>query len=146
MIGEGYGHLALTAPNIYDTCAHIKSDGGKVTREPGPVKGGTTEIAFVEAPGGWKYELIKRSDDWKCPMLHLMLRVGDLDRTSNFYEQVFGLSTLRESVNEAYKYTLRFVGPGREEDVRSRSCSFYSQHSLNLSLPSPFRLSVFLPS
>jgi lactoylglutathione lyase len=53
-VGEGYGHLAVASPTIYETCDTIKREGGKVTREPGPVKGGTTEIAFVEAPGGWK--------------------------------------------------------------------------------------------
>eukprot|EP01127_Copromyxa_protea_P002216 TRINITY_DN12106_c0_g1_i1.p1 TRINITY_DN12106_c0_g1~~TRINITY_DN12106_c0_g1_i1.p1 ORF type:complete len:257 (+),score=64.89 TRINITY_DN12106_c0_g1_i1:105-773(+) len=116
-IGEGFGHLAVSSPQIYDTCAKIKADGGKVTREAGPVKGGTTEIAFVEAPGGWKYELINRDEsEWTCPMLHLMVRVGDLEKASKFYSEVFGMEIIRESVNEAYKYTLKFVGPGREEE------------------------------
>jgi lactoylglutathione lyase len=50
-------------------------------------------------------------------MLHLMVRVGDLERSSKFYAEAFGMQVLRESVNEAYKYTLKFVGPGREEEV-----------------------------
>lgn len=51
-------------------------------------------------------------------MLHLMLRVGDLDRSGKFYEQAFGMKELRTSVNEAYKYTLKFFGSGKEEEVR----------------------------
>ncbi|MGL4884225.1 MAG: VOC family protein, partial [Waterburya sp.] len=57
--GEGYGHIALGVDDIYGTCDRIKSQGGKVTREPGPMKHGTTVIAFVEDPDGYKVELIQ---------------------------------------------------------------------------------------
>ena len=60
-LGTGFGHLAVGLPDIYKACADIKAAGGKVTREPGPVKFGTTEIAFVEDPDGYKIELIQRS-------------------------------------------------------------------------------------
>ena len=46
-----------------------------------------------------------------------MLRVGDLDKSSKFYETAFGLQNLKDSVNEAYQYSLRFMGPGAEEEV-----------------------------
>ncbi|MGL5942852.1 MAG: lactoylglutathione lyase [Waterburya sp.] len=58
-LGEGYGHIALGVDDIYGTCDRIKSQGGKVTREPGPMKHGTTVIAFVEDPDGYKVELIQ---------------------------------------------------------------------------------------
>ncbi|MBP0021054.1 MAG: lactoylglutathione lyase [Cyanobacteria bacterium SBLK] len=58
-IGSGYGHIALGVDDIYTTCEEIKTRGGKVVREPGPMKHGTTEIAFIEDPTGYKVELIQ---------------------------------------------------------------------------------------
>lgn len=58
-IGNGYGHIALGVEDIYSTCEQIKTLGGKVTREPGPMKHGSTVIAFVEDPDGYKIELIQ---------------------------------------------------------------------------------------
>lgn len=60
-IGTAFGHLALGVPDVAATCASVKAAGGKVTREAGPVKFGTTIIAFVEDPDGYKIELIQRS-------------------------------------------------------------------------------------
>lgn len=59
-IGAGYGHIAIEVPDAADTCARIKASGGMVTRDAGPVKGGTTVIAFVQDPDGYKIELIER--------------------------------------------------------------------------------------
>ncbi len=59
-LGTAYGHIALQVPDAYDACAKIKAAGGNVTREAGPVKGGTTVIAFVTDPDGYKVELIQR--------------------------------------------------------------------------------------
>lgn len=58
-IGDAYGHIALGVDDIYGTCEKIKSLGGKVSREPGPMKHGSTIIAFVEDPNGYKVELIQ---------------------------------------------------------------------------------------
>ncbi len=58
-IGNAYGHLALGVDNIYSTCQEISDKGGKVVRSPGPMKHGTTIIAFVEDPDGYKVELIQ---------------------------------------------------------------------------------------
>ncbi|OED40472.1 lactoylglutathione lyase [Endozoicomonas sp. (ex Bugula neritina AB1)] len=57
--GTAFGHVALGADDIYTTCDNIRKAGGKITREPGPVLGGSTEIAFVEDPDGYKIELIQ---------------------------------------------------------------------------------------
>ena len=61
-LGSAYGHIALGVPDAYAACAKIKESGGNVTREAGPVKGGTTVIAFVTDPDGYKIELIQRAD------------------------------------------------------------------------------------
>jgi lactoylglutathione lyase len=58
-IGAGFGHLALGVEDIYRTCDELRTRGAKITREPGPMKHGTTEIAFVEDPDGYKIELIQ---------------------------------------------------------------------------------------
>jgi len=58
-LGAGYGHIALEMPDVAKACAAVKAKGGKVTREAGPVKGGTTVIAFVEDPDGYKIEFIQ---------------------------------------------------------------------------------------
>ena len=58
-LGDGYGHIALGVDDIYATCDAIKTRGGEVTREPGPMKHGTTVIAFVKDPDGYKIELIQ---------------------------------------------------------------------------------------
>jgi lactoylglutathione lyase len=65
----------------------IRAKGGKVTREPGPVKGGKTVIAFVEDPDGYKFEILERPGTPE-PLCQVMLRVGDLDRAISFYEKV----------------------------------------------------------
>ena len=58
-IGSGYGHIALGVDDIHGTCAAIADRGGRVTRPPGPMKHGSTVIAFVEDPDGYKVELIQ---------------------------------------------------------------------------------------
>ncbi len=60
-VGSGFGHFAVGVPDVAAACETVRSGGGKVTREAGPVKFGTTVIAFVEDPDGYKIELIQRS-------------------------------------------------------------------------------------
>jgi lactoylglutathione lyase len=59
-IGTGYGHVAVEVDDAYKACEEVKKRGGKVTREAGPMKHGTTVIAFVEDPDGYKIEFIQR--------------------------------------------------------------------------------------
>jgi lactoylglutathione lyase len=61
-LGTAYGHIALGVPDIYAACTAIKAKGGNITREPGPVKGGNTVIAFITDPDGYKVELIERKN------------------------------------------------------------------------------------
>ena len=60
-LGNAYGHIAIGVDDIYETCEQIKARGSKVVREPGPMKHGSTVIAFVEDPDGYKVELIQES-------------------------------------------------------------------------------------
>lgn len=62
-LGTAYGHIALGVPDAHATCDKIRAAGGNVTREAGPVKGGSTVIAFVTDPDGYKIELIERAGD-----------------------------------------------------------------------------------
>ena len=59
-LGDAFGHLAVAVDDIYKACAELKARGVKVVREPGPMKHGSTPIAFIEDPSGYKIELIER--------------------------------------------------------------------------------------
>lgn len=61
-MGNAYGHIALSVDNAAEACERIRQNGGNVTREAGPVKAGSTIIAFVEDPDGYKIELIEAKD------------------------------------------------------------------------------------
>jgi lactoylglutathione lyase len=65
-LGSAYGHIAISVANVAATCASLRSQaaalGGAITREPGPVKGGSTIIAFITDPDGYKIELIQRDN------------------------------------------------------------------------------------
>jgi lactoylglutathione lyase len=62
-MGTAYGHIAISTADIYATCDQVRAAGGNISREPGPVKGGTTVIAFITDPDGCKVELIERADN-----------------------------------------------------------------------------------
>ncbi|MGX9695362.1 lactoylglutathione lyase [Janthinobacterium lividum] len=62
-LGTAYGHIAISADDIVAACYAARANGGNVTREPGPVKGGNTVIAFITDPDGYKIELIERKFD-----------------------------------------------------------------------------------
>jgi lactoylglutathione lyase len=62
-LGNAYGHIAIEVDDLYGTCERIRAAGGIISREPGPVKGGSTEIAFVKDPDGYAIELILRDTD-----------------------------------------------------------------------------------
>jgi lactoylglutathione lyase len=61
-MGTAFGHIALGVTDVYAACDKIRAAGGQITREPGPVKGGNTVIAFVVDPDGYKIELIERKE------------------------------------------------------------------------------------
>ena len=59
-LGTAFGHIAIGVPDVKGACERVRNNGGKVTREAGPVKGGSSVIAFVEDPDGYKIEFIER--------------------------------------------------------------------------------------
>lgn len=61
-LGTGYGHIAIGVDDVYRTCDNIRTAGGVIVREPGPMKHGTTVLAFVEDPDGYKIELLDAQD------------------------------------------------------------------------------------
>jgi len=62
-LGSAFGHIAIGVPDVKGACERVRKNGGKVTREPGPVKGGSSVIAFVEDPDGYKIEFIERKGE-----------------------------------------------------------------------------------
>ncbi|KAL1559838.1 lactoylglutathione lyase [Salvia divinorum] len=113
-IGSGFGHFGISVEDVAKTVDLIKAKGGKVSREPGPVKGGNTVIAFIEDPDGYKFELLERGPTPE-PLCQVMLRVGDLDRAIEFYEKAYGMELLRKRDNPEYKYTIAMLGYGPED-------------------------------
>eukprot|EP00249_Psilotum_nudum_P008210 c21121_g1_i1 orf=84-1175(+) len=113
-LGTGFGHFGIAVEDVQKTVELIKAKGGKVSREPGPVKGGKTVIAFVEDPDEYKFELIQRAPTPE-PLCQVMLRVGDLKRSIEFYEKAFGMQLLRTRDNPEYKYTIAMLGYGPED-------------------------------
>ena len=69
-LGTAFGHVAISVPDCRAACEKIRAVGGKVTREAGPVKGGSTVIAFVTDPDGYQIELIEHSDQALCTTAH----------------------------------------------------------------------------
>lgn len=63
--GNAFGHIALEVDNVYSACELIRARGGVISREPGPVKGGTTEIAFVRDPDNYAIELIQKKTSYQ---------------------------------------------------------------------------------
>lgn len=64
-LGNAFGHIALEVDNVYEACDAIRAKGGVISREPGPVKGGTTEIAFVRDPDNYAIELIQKKASYQ---------------------------------------------------------------------------------
>ncbi|CAA7394351.1 unnamed protein product [Spirodela intermedia] len=115
-IGTGFGHFAIATEDAYKFVENVREKGGKITREPGPVKGGTSVIAFVQDPDGYLFEIIQRGPTPE-PLCQVMLRVGDLDRSIKFYEKACGMKLLRKVDRPAHKYTIAMLGYADEHDT-----------------------------
>lgn len=115
-IGTGFGHFAIATQDVYKMVEDIRAKGGTITREPGPVKGGTTVIAFVKDPDGYLFELIQRCPTPE-PLCQVMLRVGDLERSIKFYEKALGMKVVKKVDRPEQKYTIAMLGYGPEEET-----------------------------
>ncbi|XP_042519668.1 lactoylglutathione lyase GLX1 [Macadamia integrifolia] len=115
-IGTGFGHFAIATEDVYKFVESARAKGGVVTREPGPVKGGKSVIAFVKDPDGYLFEIIQRGPTPE-PLCQVMLRVGDLDRSIKFYEKALGMKLLRTVDRPEQKYTLAMMGYADEHET-----------------------------
>ncbi|KAH0718134.1 hypothetical protein KY290_014724 [Solanum tuberosum] len=115
-IGTGFGHFAIATPDVYKLVEEIKAKGGTVTREPGPVKGGSTVIAFVKDPDGYLFEILQRESTPE-PFCQVMLRVGDLERSIKFYEKALGMQVVKKVDRPEHKYTVAMMGYAPENET-----------------------------
>ncbi|CAK8531103.1 unnamed protein product [Lathyrus sativus] len=115
-IGTGFGHFAIATPDVYKFVEGVRAKGGIVTREPGPVSGGSTVIAFVKDPDGYIFEILERASTPE-PLCQVMLRVGDLERSIKFYEKTLGLKLVKKVDRPQYKYTLAMLGYAEEHET-----------------------------
>ncbi|GMY36872.1 lactoylglutathione lyase GLX1 [Fagus crenata] len=115
-IGAGFGHFAIATQDVYKLVEDVRAKGGEVTREPGPVKGGKSVIAFVKDPDGYVFELIQRGPTPE-PLCQVMLRVGDLERSIKFYEKALGMRVVKKVDRPEYKYTIAMLGYAEEQET-----------------------------
>ncbi|KAK9681549.1 hypothetical protein RND81_10G010000 [Saponaria officinalis] len=115
-IGTGFGHFAIATPDVYKFVENVKAKGGIVTREPGPVKGGSTVIAFVKDPTGYLFEIIQRESTPE-PFCQVMLRVGDLERAIKFYEKALGMKVVKKVDRPEQKYSIAMLGYAPESET-----------------------------
>lgn len=115
-IGTGFGHFAIATPDVYKFVENVKAKGGIVTREPGPVKGGSTVIAFVKDPTGYLFEIIQRESTPE-PFCQVMLRVGDLERAIKFYEKALGMKVVKRVDRPEQKYSIAMLGYAPEPET-----------------------------
>ncbi|KAM0939612.1 putative lactoylglutathione lyase [Dioscorea sansibarensis] len=130
-IGTGFGHFGIAVEDVSKAVDLIKAKGGKVIKEPGPVSDGNTVIAFVEDPDGYKFKLLERGLTPE-PLCQVMLWVGDLGRSINFYEKAFGMELLRKQDNPENKYTVAMMGYGPEDKSTVLELTYnYGVHEYN---------------
>ncbi|KAJ1428733.1 Vicinal oxygen chelate [Sesbania bispinosa] len=113
-IGTGFGHFAIATPDVYKLVEDIRAKGGNITREPGPVKGGTIVIAYVEDPDGYTFELIQRASTPE-PLCQVMLHVSDLERSIKFYEKALGMKVV--NVYRPDNYDIAMLGYAEEHET-----------------------------
>ncbi|XLR48264.1 hypothetical protein S83_032924 [Arachis hypogaea] len=113
-IGNGFGHLGVVVEDAAKAVDLIKAKGGKVIKEPGPVKGGSTVTSFIQDPDGYEFELLERGLTSE-PLCQVSLRVGDLDRAIVFYQKALGMQLLHRKDNPEHKNTVATMGYGPED-------------------------------
>ncbi|KAL2931411.1 putative lactoylglutathione lyase [Bienertia sinuspersici] len=118
-IGTGFGHFAIATPDVYKMVEDIRAKGGTITREPGPVKGGSTVIAFVKDPTGYVFELIQRGSTPE-PLCQVMLRVVIWSAPSSSMKSLMsspGMKVVKKTDRPEQKYTIAMMGYAPEEET-----------------------------
>ncbi|KAK4486837.1 hypothetical protein RD792_006570 [Penstemon davidsonii] len=112
-IGTGFGHYGFAVENAAKVVGLMKFKGARVTKEPVLVKDGG-RVAFAEDPDGYTCKLIETGPTSE-PLSQVMLRVGDLDRSIDFYKKAYGMELIRKRDNPENKYTTAVMGYGPED-------------------------------
>ncbi|KAI6682298.1 hypothetical protein NL676_036179 [Syzygium grande] len=113
-VGNGLRHFGIKVDNVAKAVNLVKAKGGKVMKEPVLFKGSIKVIAYVEDPDGYKFELSEEATAPE-PLHHVMLCVGNLDRSINFYKKAFGMDLLSKQDNPEYKCAEVTLGYGLED-------------------------------
>ncbi|KAK4419967.1 putative lactoylglutathione lyase, chloroplastic [Sesamum alatum] len=108
-----FGHFGIAVEDVAKMVDLLKNKGVRVIQEPGLVEGGNTVIALVQDPDGYNCKLIQRGPTPE-PLCQVMLRVGDLERSINFYRKAYGMELLQKSDNPELRYTTAMMGYGPE--------------------------------
>ncbi|MED6184347.1 hypothetical protein PIB30_046502 [Stylosanthes scabra] len=115
-IGNGFGHFGVSFDDISSIVDTVRDNkDGKIITEPSPVNGSCSIIAFIEDPDGYKFELLERVPSHE-PLCRVMLRVGDLNRSIEFYEKACGMQLLLTRDNPESQYTIAIMGYGPEDE------------------------------
>ncbi|XP_076956173.1 putative lactoylglutathione lyase, chloroplastic isoform X2 [Bidens hawaiensis] len=109
-IGTGFGHFGIAVEDVAKTANLIKAKGGKVTSELGSIN------AFIEDQDGYTFELIERKSPISDPLCQVMLKVGDIDRSIDFYKQAYGMKLIQIRDEPDNKYTKAVMGYGYEDE------------------------------
>ncbi|KAK9073156.1 hypothetical protein SSX86_007480 [Deinandra increscens subsp. villosa] len=109
-IGTGFGHFGIAVEDVAKAVDLVKAKGGKVTKEPSPL------IAFIEDPDGYTFKLFESKGHISEPLCQVMLRVGDIDRSVNFYQKAYGMKLLQKRDEPEYKCTKAIMGYRSEDE------------------------------
>lgn len=113
-IGSGFGHFGIAVSDVAKTLDLIKVKGPKVSQEPSVLRNGNSVTAFTEDPDGYRLELLEGGHISE-PLCQVMLRVGDLDRSIDFYRKAFGMDLLSKRKYPEDKYAVAKMGYGPED-------------------------------
>ncbi|CAL9017666.1 unnamed protein product [Prunus brigantina] len=111
-VGTAFDHFGITTQDIYNTVEKIRSNGGVITREPGPLtEGGTSIFAFVKDPNGYSFELLQRPPTPE-PLCQICINVFDIDRSIEFYNKSLGMNLLHPKFNATEQQYIAMLGYG----------------------------------
>ncbi|KAI4388373.1 hypothetical protein MLD38_000707 [Melastoma candidum] len=112
-LGTAFGHFGIVAEDIYPIVERVRQHGGKITREPGTMGGGSQVFAFVEDTNGYSFELLQKGPTPE-PLSHVMLQVTDLNRSVSFYEKALGMNVLQSYDSPTDGFAIAMMGYGSD--------------------------------
>lgn len=125
-IGTGFGHFAIATQDVYKMVENVRAKGGDsmIIREPFEVKGSSIFVlAYVKDPNGYIFELIQRGPTPQ-PLCQVMLRVGDLQRSIDFYKKALGMRVLNKVESLEHKYAVAMMGYADELETTALELTY----------------------